>query len=105
LATIVEITALKQNILYRYYLNPNYESQVYFGAGLGVTEIYIKNFLCGSNALFCFLSPEFVVGKQFQTKNKKERFLQLQIGFPYFNLDEDFFSLFPIFAISYGISF
>jgi hypothetical protein len=111
LATMVEITALKQNFLYRHYFNPSYESQMYAGCGLGVTELLYKHSFAKNFTLA--LSPEFVIGNQFQTKAKFERFLQTQISFPYLGVNKFAKKKFhkthalwyPVVVVSYGVAF
>jgi hypothetical protein len=102
-STVIAVTAVKLSSLYYYYPRPNLHQEFYYGGGIGFTSIFDKH-----NAQLA-LSPEIVIGKQYITKSHDRRFIQAQIGFPSFPLNhyetkyEPFY--FPIFTISYGMSF
>jgi hypothetical protein len=102
-ATIGVITQVKTNLLYHHYFDPNPCSQTYMGAGIGPSYLFGEG-----HALL--LSPEFVVGNQYQTETGRLRFFQAQVSFPTVALGHGFHHRhevlkYPLMVISYGFGF
>ncbi len=110
-ATVVAATELKVAALYHYYWKPCLLSQSYVGIGAAPAVVL------GGGCHLAAISPEFVMGKQYQNENGDRRFFQAEVSFPTFSLDrDDCFSLhhhkrkihsffFPLVVLSYGIGF
>jgi hypothetical protein len=88
---------LKTDILHLYFPKPNVARQKYFGFGLGYT-------LTPFGRDDQFISPEFVYGLQYQTKNEKKRFIQGQLSWPLFGFRGSI-KIVPLVSISYGWMF
>ena len=98
-------TIVKENIDYLYYFKPNLASQFYVGGGIGLTEtISHRKF----NA---FVSPQFVLGKQYTNDAGDVRYFQAQIDPVFVRLDHfnskhhRHVTTFPAIVLSYGICF
>ncbi len=102
LATVIAITQVNADVLYHYYSKPNLESQFYVGAGLGGSGFFRSH----HKSYFAF-GPEFVLGRQFQTKTKDTRFVQLKVNWPTIAPDShhDKAIYFPFTTLSYGFCF
>ncbi len=91
---------LKENVDYLYYFKPNLESQFYAGFGASATEIF-SNRKCES-----YLSPQFLIGKQYTNKVGDVRFFQAQIEPVFLDLNRNLKpGFFPVVVLSYGICF
>lgn len=109
-ATLIELTQLKANLLYHYYPKPCLRSQAYYGVGVGPSVVFGRHDKTGF-----LISPEFVFGKQYQNESDDIRFFQAQVSFPTFGHAEAFGSRhhhgfrhltwFPLVIISYGWGF
>jgi len=105
-ATVVELTAVKLNPVYLHYFKPNLSSQFYVGGGLGVGALF-------HHRTAGFISPELVLGKQYQNESQDTRFFQAQISFPTIGshhlgtrgLSKHNVTWFPLVVLSYGLGF
>jgi len=96
-------SVLKENVDYLYYFKPKLASQFYMGAGLSFTEVFSRK-RCQS-----YLSPQFVIGKQYTNDDNDVRFFQAQIEPVFLDLNKvhkkQSWGTFPAVVISYGICF
>ena len=102
-STVVIATAVKANILYLHYFKPSYTSEFYAGGGISPGVLLGL----GNRA---FISPEFVVGKQYRNESDDLRFFQMQVSFPTFSQKSphhhriDILDV-PLVVFSYGLGF
>lgn len=100
-ATVIHVTQLKGSALYHYYFSPNLSSQMYAGLGVGVSGVFSKR-----KDYRTYISPEFVVGKQYLNEVGGKRFFQAEVSWPTFDIRKPKDNtLVPLVVLSYGIGF
>jgi len=103
LATLVRYNALRAYINGLCYINQKPDSQYYIGIGgsIGVTV--------GFDLLFDdqgFVSPNFLIGKEFFNCKKEKRFFQIEVVYPaYFFKEKEIFDFMPLITLKYGTAF
>jgi hypothetical protein len=94
-STLLILSDISGTASYLYYFRPNQKSQIFFGTGIGLNEIF-SSF---EHSLF-FVSPEFTFGKEYLNKNENQRIIQAQIGLVSYEKQ-----LVPWIVASYGFGF
>lgn len=104
-ATIVEATTVKTNLLYMHYFKPNPASQFYAGAGVAPGVIFGRGY--GFYEDLFFVGPQFVVGKQYRNETSDLRFFQMEVGYPTAAFCDHRTKVlnFPLVTLSYGWGF
>ncbi len=100
-STIVYYSEVKGSILYDYYFKPDLNSQLYVGAGLGAGGLLKNKHTYDKPNVF--ISPEFVIGKQYRNEAKDLRFIQAEISWPTFSNHCTLYM--PLVVFSYGFCF
>lgn len=81
-ATIIVLTALKENINFIFYPEPDLSSQLYVGVGLGAFEVIDSH-----GHIRGFLSPQLLIGKEYVNENGSRHYLQGRIDCPLIRQD------------------
>jgi hypothetical protein len=103
------INQVKGTLTYNYYPNPNPESQLFFGAGIGVGGLIEKDSISHFARKFkdsILISPEFVIGKQYKNEAGGKRFIQADLSFPVYAIgSHNYGCYYPLIVLRYGIGF